>query len=284
MFSGSIPGGDAQHKERRDMSVSTLQPGRTIGGVPIAKVSQKTKAMNALFYGESGVGKTTLVGSADAVPEMRKVLMVDLEGGTESLRFTYPDIDVVHAPTWQAMQSVYNDLHRGGHGYNTVIVDSTTETQKFGMYNIMTDLVARKADESKYVDPDIPSVREWGKNIEQMRRFIRGMRDLPIHTLFTALAQSVKDEKTGATTIMPMLSGKLAGEIAAFLDVVGYYYVKEVPVEGEEDEIRRLLLCRKTARIVAKDRTGNLPMVTQEPTMQKLYTAMYTNKEKTDGA
>jgi hypothetical protein len=268
------------------MSVTpmTLQPGRTIGGVPIAKISQKTKAMNILLYGESGVGKTTLAASADEVPEMRKVLMVDLEGGTESLRFSYPNIDVVRAPTWNAMQAVYNDLHRGGHGYETVIIDSTTETQKFSMYNIMTDLVARKSDESKYVDPDIPSVREWGKNIEQMRRFIRRMRDLPIHTIFTALSMSVKDDKTGVTVIKPMLSGKLADEFAAFLDVVGYYYVKEVPVEGQDDEIKRLLLCRKTARIVAKDRTGNLQTVTQEPTMEKLYTAMYRNKEKKDGA
>jgi hypothetical protein len=255
--------------------VSRLSPGRTIGGARIEKVGNRNPSLNVLVYGQSGTGKTTLCGSADEVPEMRKVLLIDLEGGTESLRNNYEGVDTVRVQSWKQMQEVYNDLHRGDHGYKTVIIDSLTECQKFNMYTIMTELVNRKTDEGKDVDPDIPSVREWGKNIEQMRKFVRAMRDLPIHTIFTCLERVDKDDKTGAQTIKPLLSGKLADEVAAFLDVVLYYYTKEVPVEGGDSEIKRVLLTRKTAKHTAKDRTGKLPTIIVDPTMRSLYEIMY---------
>lgn len=256
--------------------VKKLSPGRTIGGAAIHKVGNKNPSLNILVYGQSGVGKTYLAGSSDDVPQMRSVLVIDLEGGTETLRSPYGDVDVVRVKDWKEMQAVYDDLHRGEHDYHTVIIDSLTEAAKFNMYGVMADLVARKLDDGKYVDPDIPSVREWGKNIEQMRKFVRAFRDLPVHTIFTALERVDKDERTGMQTIKPMLSGKLADEIAAFLDVVLYYYIKEVPgADGGEPELKRVLLTKKTAKHTAKDRSGKLPQLIQDPSMAKIYQLMY---------
>jgi AAA domain-containing protein len=227
-----------------------------------------------MIYGESGTGKTTLAGSADAVPSMRPVLVIDIEGGTESLRHSYPEVEVVRVRTWQEMQSIYNALYEGGHGFQTVVLDSLTEIMKFSMYQIMGDLVKRGRNSGEEVDPDIPSMREWGKNIEQVRRFVRGFRDLPINTIFTALVRSEKDAKSGITTFMPSLSGKVAGEVAAFLDLVFYYYVKDLG-DTEEGGQTRLLLTRRTERAIAKDRSGKLPMVIESPTMLELYKLMY---------
>lgn len=247
---------------------------RTLAGLEVRPVQARSKFLNILVYGDSGVGKTVLAGSADAVPSMRPVLFVDIEGGTESLRGMYDDVETVRVQTWKQMQEVYDVLHSGNHDYSTVVLDSLTEIQKFNMYNIMTDLVNNKEG----VDPDIPGMREWGKNIEQMRRFVRAFRDLEMHSIFTALMRSDKDQKSGVIKMKPSMSGKIADEVAAFLDIVMYYYVKEV--EGENGpETKRLLLTRATERVVAKDRSNTLPMIIEDPTMGMLINMIYPPKK-----
>lgn len=247
---------------------------KTFAGLPVRPVQERSAYFNMLIYGDSGTGKTTLAGSADEVPEMRPVLFIDIEGGTESLRHSYPKVETVRVTTWKEMQYVYNELHEGNHEFQTVVLDSLTEIQKFNMYNIMTDVVQKRPD----LDPDVPSMREWGKNLEQMRRMVRGFRDLEMHTIFTALNKSDKDSKSGLMTQKPSLSGKLADEVAAFLDVVVYYYVKQFG-DGEDAEFKRLLLSQKTDQTVAKDRTGRLPMVIEQPTMKLIHELMTVNKK-----
>lgn len=240
--------------------IEVLSP-RNLGGLKIIKAHQRPPYMNIMFYGDPGVGKTRIAGTADDVPEMRKVLFVDLEGGTLTLTHSNPNVDIVRVTTWEEMQVVYDTLYAGNHDYSTVVLDSLTEIQKFNMYQIMVDLIEFNDDR----DPDVPGMREWGKNLEQMRKFVRGFRDLPMNTIFTALMKNEKDKKTGLSQRMPSLSGKLAAEVAGFLDIVCYMYIKEV--DGEQT---RLLLSSATDEIVAKDRTGKLPIVMVNPDMADL--------------
>jgi phage nucleotide-binding protein len=247
-------------------SPGTITPGN-LGGLKVVKAEQRSQFLNILVYGDSGMGKTTLGGSADEVPEMSPTLVVDVEGGTESLRHSYSDVNIVRVSTWKEMQQVYDELHAGRHPYKTVVLDSLTEIQKFSMYQIMLELVDMKED----ADPDVPGMREWGKNVEQVRKFVRAFRDLPMHTIFTALAKEDKNPRTGKSKTAPSLQGKVAAEVPAFLDIVAYYYMKRVEVVGQGQVEQRLLLCNATETVIAKDRTGRLPQVVEEPTMAKLF-------------
>jgi phage nucleotide-binding protein len=241
-----------------------------LGGLKVTPVQDTQNTFNILIYGEPGVGKTVLSGSAAAVPEMQPVLLVDMEGGTMSLRNTYPNVDTVRVKGWADMQKLYNALHDKEVEYKTVILDSLTEIQKFSMYGIMREVVA--ADNSR--DPDVPSIREWGKNLEQIRLLVRAFRDLPINVIFTALAMKEKDARTGLTLTRPSLTGKLGSEVAAFLDIVVYYYVKNV-----EGETKRFLLTSGTEKEIAKDRSGRLPIVVESPTMELLHSLITTNNK-----
>lgn len=244
---------------------------KTLGGLNIQTVSEKTEFINMLVYGNPGAGKTVLAGSADAVPELRPVLFIDVEGGTLSLRDRHPDVEVIRVQSWNDMQLIYNELYAMEHDYKTVVLDSLTEIQKFSMYNIMAQVLRENPDR----DPEVPSIREWGKNIEQIRRLVRAFRDLPMNTVLTALAVTDKDSDSGKIVTRPSLSGKLAMEVAGFVDIVGYLYTKVV-----DQEMLRLLLTQGTDRQVAKDRSDKLPTIIENPDMSTLYTHIFEQEKE----
>jgi hypothetical protein len=144
---------------------------------------------------------------------------------------------------------------------------------------IMGDIMKAVVEEDEERDPDVPSIREWGKLGEQMRRVIRRFRDLPMHTVFTALLDESEDKK-GRMKKNPMLSGKLKKEVAGFMDIVLFVYAKHVrvnPLTGELDQdadeaLHRFVLSSSTDEFVCKDRSSRMPEVMLDPTMFKIHT------------
>jgi phage nucleotide-binding protein len=234
----------------------------SLGELSVVGVQEEIPNLNLLVYGDPGVGKTVLAGSAAAVEAMCPVIFIDAEGGTLSLRNKYPDVKKVRVKHFADLSVAYNALRENPGLYRTVVLDSITEIQKYGMYEIM----AKTVKEDPERDPDLPGIGEWGKNTEQMRKVIRAFRDLPMNTIFTALARTEKDKK-GKVTTQPSLSAKLANEAAGFLDIVVYMYRKV-----EDEQIVRRILTMATDEITAKDRTDRLPPYLDNPTMQELYT------------
>jgi hypothetical protein len=245
-------------------TVRELTP-TTIAGLKLERAADVDPHFNLLVYGKSGVGKTRLAGSSYDVPEMRRVLYIDIEGGIMTLRKEFPGVERVRVTSWKDMQALYDSLYAGGHGFRTVILDSLTEIQKFNMDEIMRKLV----DANEARDEDVPSIREWGKNLEQIRRFVRAFRDLPLNVIFTALDMQ-KEDRLKRPINLPSLSGKMAGEVAAFLDIVLYYSMKEVNEDGETKQVR-VLQSAATESTIAKDRSGLLPTVMVDPDMEQLY-------------
>jgi hypothetical protein len=251
-----------------------LEPGK-LGNLKVGPVDQSDPFFNMIVYGEPGVGKTWLAGSASEVEDMSPVLFIDVEGGTLTLRRPFPNVDVVRVTDMEDFSQVFRALHEGT-DYKTVVLDSLTEIQKFSMYHIMGEMVAAAEEKGEERDPDIASVREWGKNIEQVRKIVRLFRDLPMNVIFTALMRTDKHPKTGALKSKPSLQGKVADEVSGFVDIVMHMYMKEVndadAVElGIDPGQHRILLSTSTDEIVAKDRTGTLPPVIIDPSMQDLY-------------
>jgi hypothetical protein len=241
----------------------------TLGGLPIQSVGEVPPYINMLVYGDPGVGKTVLAGSASEVPELSPVLYIDVEGGTLSLRERFPDVHVVRIKSFNDFGKLFDELRKGEHGYKTIVLDSITEIQKFGMYEIMRRTLQDDPDR----DPDLPGIGEWGKNTEQMRRTIRAFRDLPMNTIFIALGATDQDKKGNRLT-KPALSAKLSAEIAGFLDVVCYMYKK---TDKDTEEVKRLLLTAGTDEYIAKDRTDKLPPILEAPTMQSIHQIMFGN-------
>lgn len=248
----------------------------SLGGIRVQKVRDVPFNFNMLIYGEYGVGKTLLAGMADDVPEMRRVLFLDIEGGTQSLR-DFPNVDVLRVTDWNSMQRVYDEFRVMQHEYRTVVIDSLTELQDFNMSTIMETMLRKPDHEER--DPDVPGLHEWNKNSKQIRKFVRAWRDLPVSTIFTALSKQELDKMKRPKTMVG-LPGKLAREIPGFFDYVFYYYVDNIEDQGEV----RLLRTRKTSDIAAKARQGmkgDLPEIIGNPTMRQLYTLIRKFEQET---
>ena len=241
--------------------------GKNLGGLEIRKLDETEPFFDIFIYGDAGVGKTVLSGSADGVPQMRPVLFVDIEFGSNSLRRTYPKVDIVQAKTWEDVQAVKEALSDTDHGYQTVVFDSLTELQKINLYYLL-----KKAGMSELTDR--PGWDEWGLSLEHMRRFVRDMKRLPINTIFTALVDSERD-KRGNVLMKPLFTGKFQKEAAALFDEVFYYYLRNITdPDTEEERSARILLTEGTENATAKDRSGNLGQYLVDPTMEIIYNKM----------
>lgn len=151
--------------------------------------------------------------------------------------------------------------------YRTIVVDSLTEVQKYCMYDILgIDInTATLTQENKQ-----PEFKQWGINAEKMRLLVRAFRDIPMHTIFCCLDQTVKDEKDGSVTIKPSLPGKLADEACGFLDIVGYIHTREETSPEGKKYTRRVLQVQPAGKYNAKSRYQALGSYIEEPTIGKI--------------
>ena len=241
---------------------------KSIADLPIRTVKDTATKINFMVYGESGSGKTRLVGSSVLVPELLPMLLIDVEGGTLTLSSTYPEVESVRVTNWQDLKRVQDRLKNTDQGYKTVAVDSLTETQKLGMEYTMRQ---RHSGD----DLAVPEIKEWNINVEQVRSFVRFLRDLEgVNCLFTALVRVDTDKRTGLSRRKPSLNGKVADEVSGFLDIVTYLGVEDV-----EGKSTRILQTGNSPGTIAKDRSNRLDLLMANPTMADIY---YAIKKKDD--
>ncbi len=232
--------------------------------------------LNDLTYGDPGAGKTFLLGTCAYSDEFSPMILLDIEGGTMTLRHLPPGkVDVVQVRSMDQVVAVCNRLQLQNKGYyKSVGLDSLTELQKLDMNTVMGEFYERDPDKH---DKDVPNQRAWGKSGERVRRIIRAYRDLPMHFFATAHVAEREDEKTGRVTMYPSLPGKLRAEVPGFFDVVGHLRAVQ---GGEGEGVGRVLQVAKTDRIVAKDRTGALGDIIHNPTIPEMWELINAQTER----
>lgn len=224
--------------------------------------------LNVLLYGFAGSGKTWLGGTAQDHDMTSPMLVLDVEGGTTTLR-NKPTIDVIQVRSPEHVKQIHDELRENNNGYyKTVMIDSLTELQKLDMRTIMIEAHSKNPNQ----DVDVPSQREWGKSNEHIRRIVRAFRDLEMNTIFTALMVDYKDDRTGQVTFYPSVPGKLKAEVPGFLDIVGYLYTAV-----EEEEITRIIQFAQTQKIIAKDRTSSLGDRMVNPTIPDMWNLIHNS-------
>jgi len=276
--------------------IPTAAPKQAAPAFRIEAAKQRKRYLNFLVYGDYGVGKSYLIGTASEVPEMKDVLYISAEGG--DLTIEGFDLDIVPVYNYAQFARVheflrlhckYRDAYREGNTvakeklikleamlrgvdegsikepklYNTVGVDSLSEVQKYCMYQL---LGIKVGEFSLDIEPETPQWAEWGKSAEMIRLLVRSFRDLPMHVLFVC-ARAEEQDHQKRFHYKPLLPGKLANEIQGFFDVVGY--LMAAPTEGEG--MHRRLWLEPGQTFQAKNRfTDFKERYLDDPSMSKL--------------
>ena len=229
-----------------------------------------TKSM-ILVYGGLGVGKTYFCGGALDYEELRPVFYVDTETGYRSIRSRieehYDDVEVWSLNSLNEMTHVLPVLFKKSR-FKTVVFDSLTEYYALLM---AAHMVVTKRDEDS-----TPTQQDYGIVGNRMMKLIRNIRKLGVtNFVATASAEVREDEMQGTTLITPDIVGKLSRRVPKLFDVVGYLDSElRASSTGEMRRAKRTLQVQPYGRIAAKDRTGSLGMVLNDPTLIEVHRAI----------
>lgn len=242
--------------------------------------------VKALVFGPPGQGKTYMLGTAQLDPRTAPMLLLDFEGGDETLAGL--DIDVARIRSWQDYGEVYEALAgdhwtlpgsslKEGESYRSIGIDSISETHLWALLEILDQATASS---SRRDDPDALEIQDYGKATIQMRRLLREFRDLPLHVFYTATSKTVDERGVGKVKV-PAMAGAMAEEVVALMSVVGYLAVEE----GEDEENHRLLILQNFPRFRTKVRVPweqECPDVIEDPTITSLLDTLDIEKPPTN--
>lgn len=230
-----------------------------------AKTLAQDARIKMLVYGDSGVGKTVFSAS------FPKPFVIASEEGLLSVAGR--DIPYVPIHDWADMESIYLHLLKDESKakYETVVVDSLTDLQQKCLAYVL-----------QQSGRPVPEQRDWGQLLDVMRRFLRQMADLPYHIVFICLAGTEKDELLGMVKERPAISGRLAVEAPAYVDMV-MRLVVEQSKKGGEVIINRYGVFQPDSRAAAKDRSGKMPTVMKDPDADKIFGRLTASGAKSSG-
>lgn len=200
---------------------------------------QARKGITMLVYGDSGTGKTTLLGTI-ADPN---TLIIDVEGGLSVLRDkTFDTVRV--SEDLANLKEVFDHL-QNGLKHTTICLDSATELEAFMIAQL-----------SKIKNREKPTLDEYGAAAYKMRQYMRVLRDLRdkgVNVVITALETPMDLEQGSGVTrtkMYPLMMKKLAPEVAGLFDIVAR--MKVSVKEGSKGT--RFLLLDGTENELAKTR------------------------------
>ncbi len=248
--------------------------------ISITSVAQGDKFLKMLIYGDYGVGKTWLAGTASDIDDMNDVILINAEAGELTLSehgssHKFGNIDLISVRTFKQVATAFNFLRahcklrdeddieklcimesklKGVEittpkKYRTVIIDSLTEVEAYCLNQLLgiTDSIS--------LDEEVQAAEwsEYKKNNSMVTRLVRSFRDLPMHVILTCARQYTQDESK-KFLYSPQLTGKLAGSVRGFVDIVGFLVTGSAADDGS---IPRKLYIQPNPRFAAKCRIGS---------------------------
>ncbi len=227
----------AESENPESLDVDTVE-------VKIEELSRTNESVNWLWYGPSGVGKTTLVGGCP------RATFLSTERGTIAAKRTGSTAKLIKAYSWEACVAGKKLADEKLNPGEWLILDSATKMQVLMIRWILRMQKQKKASR----DLDIPAIKDHQKWQNNFRRFIDDLIDAPYNTIFVCGDMRAEDEEM-ETVVLPAITGKgyeICDYVRAQMDIVTYYGITDKTPDGEP--IRRALFQSVPPYIAPKDR------------------------------
>jgi len=211
---------------------------------------------NMVIYGESGVGKTTLVS------HLENAIILSAEQGLLSLKnFDIPYIEIKNIDD---VQEAYDYVRKSD--YDHIVFDSLTEIAEVVLYIIQDDLVKEGKGKDKR--------QGYGALADAFGVMIRKFRDIKgKNTIFFAKQKYIYDEDGMITSFAPMMPGRVLPHGLPYL-------VDEVFCHQMDRKGTRFFQTVADRKHPAKDRSGNLEAKEMDPNLNDIIKRVLTGQEK----
>uniref|UniRef100_A0A6M3II42 Putative ATPase domain containing protein n=1 Tax=viral metagenome TaxID=1070528 RepID=A0A6M3II42_9ZZZZ len=213
---------------------------------------------NVLIYGKNGTGKT-IFGAGWPTP----ILLIDADKGIVSIIASkrIPDSakneihvvslsDISIDPGVQqpvgfltacaVLLSVEKEGHYDGIQPKTIVVDSLTTLSAYAMTHVQA--ITQHTGKP-------PSLPDFGRQMNELREFIKRGVALDVNFICIAHEQYQKDENSGRIWCLPLVTGKLAPELGLYFDEV--YHAEATSIGGVD---KYQLITKASGLITAKSR------------------------------
>jgi hypothetical protein len=219
------------------------------------------ESYNLLVYGDSGVGKTVLGGTAP------NALIASAEPGAKAAKRQGSKAKLRRIDTWFDAVDILEKVTNEDPAYRPfdwIVIDTADTTQKKALRSILDDVVAANPKRDKY----IPALQDRGKWHLMFEDWVAQMVDAPINTLWLAHPARSEDED-GEDVVAPGLDGKkgmVSQYVCGLMDAVGYMSV----AENKEGRPVRRILWQTWGPYFAKDQFDRLGRWTDDATIPDL--------------
>jgi hypothetical protein len=223
--------------------------------------------VKGLIYGDPGVGKTYLACTAPNPILILSDYMVAKPTlqALRKLRGIDPPLFIVN--TVADFEEAYNyaanlPMVNNPEGIPSIIIDSLTDLNDRVMEEVLADGIKRPSH-----SPDQLEVGDWNKVANKMFYWVRRFRDLPMHTIMTALVRESKDGLTKGPMAQP---NAVYSKLPAFFNLVGYLNAE---IRPKQPSIRRLQVDSSNV-YVAKNPGNALASVVENPDLAVMIPAI----------
>lgn len=249
-------------------AVSKLVPVGSFGSLPIYNSSQlKRRGFFMLLYCKGGGGKTTLAASIADNPNIRPILLFDIDRSSHVISHR-TDIDIGYIYKWEEMQEAASNIQSVNHPYKGIVIDNIS---------VLADACLRY---NQRIIHSADNRQHYAAMTSDMLNFISFWRDYcsttGITVIMTAWEGAYEDEVTGLSKASALFNPALQKRFEGLFTMIGY-----LDVDEEQNHVLYFGQHKKRISKLSRskdDVAQSIPLIIKDPNLGKIARTLIENE------